>query len=269
MALKTRDFARADGYLKEALESQPDNVDLRALYTYFLVESNQVKFARDFVTVTLNKHDKSDVYGMCAYGSLVYTQARENKQSGAEAAHDRNVKFLRAAECFDKALQLDAHCTFAAQGIAIALAENVLAGTPAGLATTQANGQAEAALRIKNTRDALSILIKVRESLSDASVYINLGHCHYARDEFERAIENVRFTLVRGRTGSLFAGSTRPRPNGSTTTATCPSCSTSPGPGSKRRSRTRASPPCRAPSRTLRRPKPLRPPILPSRSTSL
>ncbi|KAI8968077.1 hypothetical protein BD414DRAFT_541515 [Trametes punicea] len=41
-----------------------------------------------------------------------------------------------------------------------------------------------------NSREALDIFAKVRESINDGSVYTNMGHCYYARDEFDRAIES-------------------------------------------------------------------------------
>jgi len=53
------------------------------------------------------------------------------------------------------------------------------------------SGTEEAQKRIKNTRDALDVFAKVRESINDGSVYFNMGHCYYARDEFDRAIESV------------------------------------------------------------------------------
>lgn len=56
------------------------------------------------------------------------------------------------------------------------------------------------------SRDALDIFGKVRESLQfmtgtgedggAGGVYLNMGHCYYARDEFDRAVECVSFHLV-------------------------------------------------------------------------
>lgn len=44
--------------------------------------------------------------------------------------------------------------------------------------------------------DALEVFSKVRESMNDASVYVNIGHAHYARDEYDRAIESVRVIFL-------------------------------------------------------------------------
>jgi len=191
MYLAEKNFDKTNALLKEALTSQTGNSELRALYTYFLIESNQIKQARDFTVATLKDHDKSDVYALCASGALLYTQARENKAIGPEASLDRASKFFRSTEFFEKALQLDPQCAFAAQGLAIALAEHVI--SPSNVNAPGSNGAFApdaSIVRAKNLRDSITILTKVREALNDGSVYVNLGHCHYLRDEFDRAIEN-------------------------------------------------------------------------------
>ncbi|GAA5985401.1 hypothetical protein JCM11641_000144 [Rhodosporidiobolus odoratus] len=192
----------AHNLLKEALTSAPSSAELRALYTYFLVETGQPKLARDFARSTIKEVSRHDLYALCASGALSYHEARENKSQGKDAARDRSAKFTRAAEFFDKALQLHPQCAFAAQGLAIALAEGALGNGPNEAAASNGNappGQAgqtqqqpltEHQARLKNARDALAILTKVKESVNEASVYVNIGHCHFARDEYEKAIEN-------------------------------------------------------------------------------
>jgi len=176
----------ADQLLKEALTALPASAELRALYTFFLVETSQSRAARDFARATLKEHNKHDLYALCAVGMLQYLDARELK--GHE--RDRNDKFARAAEFYDKALSLQPTCAFAAHGLAISIAENTI-GTGAEPVAGQTAGQADAAGKAKNSRDALTVLMKVKESVNDASVYINLGHVHFIRDEFDRAIESV------------------------------------------------------------------------------
>ncbi|CAH7669197.1 hypothetical protein PPACK8108_LOCUS3777, partial [Phakopsora pachyrhizi] len=94
MYLSERNFNKTNSLLKEALTLQTGNGELRALYTYFLIESNQLKQACDFAVATLKDHDKQDIYALCASGTLLYTQARESKQQGPEAAFDRASKFF-------------------------------------------------------------------------------------------------------------------------------------------------------------------------------
>lgn len=176
----------ADQLLKEALTAFPASAELRALYTFFLVETAQSRAARDFARATLKEHNKHDLYALCAVGMLQYLDARELK--GNE--RDRNDKFARAAEFYDKALSLQPTCAFAAHGLAVSIAENTI-GTGAEAVAGQTAGQVEASGRARNSRDALTVLMKVKESVNDASVYINLGHVHFIRDEFDRAIESV------------------------------------------------------------------------------
>ncbi|KAF8513907.1 RNA polymerase II-associated protein [Hysterangium stoloniferum] len=170
--------------LKQALASQSGNLNLRAFYTFFLLQTHLYKPAKDFAFATLKDHDKHDIYTLCAAGFIIYTQARESRDPSADGQKQRRQGFVRAAELYEKALSLDPMCAVAAQGLAIVVAEDALGPNAAG-------GQYEdAGQRAKNAREALDVFAKVRESVTDGSVYANMGHCHYARDEFERAIES-------------------------------------------------------------------------------
>jgi len=174
--------------LKQAMASQNGNLNLRAFYTYFLIQSNLPKPAKDFVFATLKDHDKHDVYSLCAAGWIQYNQSRESRDTSPKALEERRRGFQRSAEFYDKALMLDPLCAVAAQGLAIVTAEDALGSFGGGPATTSAD---DAQKRMRNARDALDIFAKIRESLPDGSVYLNMGHCYYARDEFDRAIESV------------------------------------------------------------------------------
>lgn len=253
--------------IKQALTSQPSNAELRALYTYFLVETGQLKLAREFAKSTLKELSRHDVYALCASGALYYIDARENKNPSKEAQKDRTAKYTRSAEYFDKALQISPQCAFAAQGLAIGLAEGALGNGPldaAATATTAgANGSQAAAApltehqaRLRNARDALSILTRVKESLNEASVYINIGHCHFARDEYDRAIENVScpppFETTLNLTAVRADASTRWRRSGTSRTRARPCCGTSRGRATTRPSGSKALPTCAARSRSVR-----------------
>jgi len=125
----------------------------------------------------------------------MYHQARESRDTSSKGMEERKRNFTRSAEFYEKALQLDPQCAFAAQGLAIITAEDAL-GTLSG--QPQASGPDEVTKRMKYLREALDIFIKVRESINDGSVYVNMGHCYYSRDEFDRAIESVSlFVLLR------------------------------------------------------------------------
>ncbi|OJA11248.1 hypothetical protein AZE42_09541 [Rhizopogon vesiculosus] len=184
----------AHDLLKQAMASQNGNLNLRAFYTYFLIQSNFPKPAKDFVFATLKDHDKHDVYSLCAAGWIQYHQSRESRDPSPKALEERRRGFQRSAEFYDKALQLDPLCAVAAQGLAIVTAEDALGSFGGGPNTSSAD---DAQKRMRNARDALDIFAKIRESLPDGSVYLNMGHCYYARDEFDRAIESYETASVR------------------------------------------------------------------------
>ncbi|KAJ6594521.1 RNA polymerase II-associated protein [Mycena capillaripes] len=181
--------------LKQALVAQNSNLNVRAFYTYFLIQANLPKPAKDFVFATLKDHDKHDVYSLCAAAWIIYQQSRESRDTSSKGMEERRRGFQRSAEFYEKALQLDPLCAFAAQGLAIVTAEDAL-GALSG-ATTPGPNVDEAQMRLKNAREALDVFAKVRESMNDGSVYFNMGHCYYARDEFDRAIESYETASTR------------------------------------------------------------------------
>ncbi|KAJ3576752.1 hypothetical protein NP233_g216 [Leucocoprinus birnbaumii] len=174
--------------IKQCLTSQNSNLNIRAFYTYFLIQTNSIKIAKDFVFSTLKDFDKYDTYSLCAAGWIQYHQSRESRDNSQDGVKERKRGFQRSAEFYEKALQLDPQCAFAAQGLAIVTAEDAL-GTLGGALPGSAPAD-EGLKRVKNAREALDIFAKVRESKDDGSVYFNMGHCHYACDEFDRAIES-------------------------------------------------------------------------------
>ncbi|KAF8229067.1 RNA polymerase II-associated protein [Tricholoma matsutake] len=181
--------------LKQCLASQNNNLNLRAFYTYFLIQTNLPKPAKDFVFATLKDHDKHDIYSLCAAGWIMYHQSRESRDTTSKGLEERRRGFQRSAEFYEKALHLDPLCAFAAQGLAIVTAEDAL--DTFGGAMQPTSGIEETQKRFKNAREALDIFAKVRESINDGSVYLNMGHCHYARDEFDRAIESYETASTR------------------------------------------------------------------------
>ncbi|EMD33781.1 hypothetical protein CERSUDRAFT_117863 [Gelatoporia subvermispora B] len=177
----------AHDLIKQSLVSQKSDLNIRAFYTHFLIQSGTPKPAKDFVFSTLKDHDKHDLYALCAAGWIQYHQARESRDSSPPGVQERKRGFQRSAEFYEKALHLDPMCAVAAQGLAIVTAEDALGNLGGSLGPM---GPDEAQKRIKDARDALDIFAKVRESINDGSVYANMGHCYYARDEFDRAIES-------------------------------------------------------------------------------
>ena len=128
------------------------------------------------------------MFSTCAAAWLHYQLARENRDGSPRGIEERRKNFKRSAEFYERALQYDPTCAVAAQGLAIVIAEDALGNLGGSLGPPAPD---EAQKRIKNAREALDIFAKVRESLDDGSVYANMGHCYYASDEYDRAIESV------------------------------------------------------------------------------
>jgi RNA polymerase-associated protein CTR9 len=196
MLLKTHRHGDAQELLKSALTAEPGNLEVRAAYTNVVLRSGNLKNANDFVFATLKDHAKHDLYALCAAANIHYTQARESRDQTPPGIQERKKGFQRAAEFYEKALSIDTRCAVAAQGLAIVTAEDAL-GTLGG-ALPPGPSPEDSARRVSNAREALDVLGKVRECIDDGSVYVNMGHCYYARDEFDRAIESVCDTAFFG-----------------------------------------------------------------------
>jgi hypothetical protein len=70
------------------------------------------------------KYERNDPFTFCALGWLHFTLGREAKSSSELA--ERPKQYLRSAEAYERALTLDPKSAVAAQGLAIALAEDTL-----------------------------------------------------------------------------------------------------------------------------------------------
>lgn len=168
--------------LKECLRADETNITLRSSYTYFLISIGSYKEALAFTSATL-KHERNDPFTFCALGWLHFTLGREAKSS-AEVA-ERPKQYLRSAEAYERALTLDPRSAMAAQGLAIALAEDTL--SPPG----SVNAADEGKLRQKLASQALGIFSRINDCLLDGSGNINMGHCHFTRGDEEKAIQAV------------------------------------------------------------------------------
>lgn len=186
----------AHDILKQALSTQNNNLNLRAFYTHFLIHIGSAKVAKEFVFTTLKDSDRHDVYSLCSSAWIIYQQARESRDTSQKGVDERKKNFQRAADFYEKALQLDPTCAFAAQGLAIVTAEDALGTMNGALSRTPAPDESQR--RLQNAHEALDIFLKVRESINDGGVYFNIGHCYYGRDEFDRAIESVSDPSVDG-----------------------------------------------------------------------
>ncbi|KAG7290953.1 hypothetical protein NEMBOFW57_000959 [Staphylotrichum longicolle] len=161
-------------------QENSSDLEVRALYGWFLGKVTSKKrpanIAEDpeqrHYKHTLQNYDKHDRYALVGMGNLHLMSAREMRRETEQDKQKRSAAYNRAVEFFDKALQLDPKNAYAAQGIAIALVEDK-----------------------KDYKNALQIFIKVRETIQDAHIYVNLGHIYGELRQFSKAIESYEIAL--------------------------------------------------------------------------
>jgi RNA polymerase-associated protein CTR9 len=165
--------------LRELFDRDPANLDVRALYGWFLnrTKKRTPQFAED-AEQRHNKHtlvdyDKHDTYVFTSMGNICLSIAREMRRD--EDRDRRRKTYERAVEFFERALGFDGRNAYAAQGIAIALAEDR-----------------------RDLSTAVQILTSVRETMRDGTVHLNLGHAFTELKQFTRAIEHYEAALAPG-----------------------------------------------------------------------
>jgi RNA polymerase-associated protein CTR9 len=164
--------------MQELYDGESDNLDIRVIYGWFLNRSKRrtTDFAAD-AEQRLNKHtliqfDRNDPYLLTSMGNICLSIARELR--GEKDKERRSSTYQKALEFFDAALRHDPLNAYAAQGLAITVAEHK-----------------------KDLPTALQILSNVRETMRDATVYMNLGHVFAELKQFARAIENYETALAK------------------------------------------------------------------------
>lgn len=159
-------------------EADSSNMEVRALYGWYIRKAKKktTNIAEDqeqrHYKHSLQNHDKHDGYSLTGMGNLYLATAREMPRNNDQEKEKRKRMYERAIEFFDKAIQLDPNNAYAAQGVGIAMVEDK-----------------------KDYATALQIFTKVKESIKDASVHINLGHINCELKQYSRCIENVRISL--------------------------------------------------------------------------
>ncbi|KAH7343980.1 hypothetical protein B0J17DRAFT_644869 [Rhizoctonia solani] len=159
--LSTGRTSDAAALVKQASHTHSKDLNVRAFASYFALSSEPVP-VQDAPWIN-------------------YHMARENRSMPEP---DRRKRYKNAIDLYKQALTNDPTCAVAAQGLAIMIAEDVM-----GSAVISGQPQEEARQREANLRDALGIFTRVRESIVDGSVYCNMGHCYFLREEYDRALE--------------------------------------------------------------------------------
>ena len=155
-------------------EADSTNLEVRALFGWYLSKSKKrtANIAEDqeqrHYKHTLLHYDKHDRYSLTGMGNLYLTTAREMRRDTDLDKDKRRKMYEKAVEFYDKALQLDPRNAYAAQGIGIALVEDR-----------------------KDLVTAVQVFSRVRDTVRDANVFINLGHVFAELKQYSRSIESV------------------------------------------------------------------------------
>lgn len=169
--------------VSQLFKDSSNDLEVRALFGWYLGRVHSRKrgnLAEDpelrHYKHTLQSYDKHDRYALIGMGNLYLITAREMRRDTEQEKLKRSNMYTKAVEFFEKALQLDPKNAYAAQGIAIALVEDK-----------------------KDFKNALSIFIKVRETVKDPSIYVNLGHIFAELRQYSKAIEHYEAALSKDR----------------------------------------------------------------------
>jgi RNA polymerase-associated protein CTR9 len=179
IALNT-DPAAGAASMKQLIESDPGNLEIRSLYGWFINKTKKRTLALNedaeqrHYKHTLQTYDKHDLYSLTGMGNLHLAVAREMPRATDQEKDKRSGVYRRAVEFFDKVLALDPRNAYAAQGMGIALVEDR-----------------------KDSQNSIQIFSRARESIKDYSVHLNLGHVFVDVKQFGRSIENYEIALAR------------------------------------------------------------------------
>lgn len=161
--------------VNKLLEEETSDLQVRSFYGWYIKrfgKRNGLKGSKDMETdhhkETLTKYTSHDCYALVSLANVYLSLARELKDQSKKDQY-----YGRAAQLYHKVLDIDSKNVYAAQGIAIILAEK------------------------KQTGLALEFFRKVRDSLNDITVYLNLGHCLVEAKQFAKAIESYQLALTR------------------------------------------------------------------------
>ncbi|KAK6460619.1 protein required for normal CLN1 and CLN2 G1 cyclin expression [Scheffersomyces coipomensis] len=172
-----------DKYTKEEIKTEIDNLlevsasdlEIRSFYGWFVKSfGKKVGLKPEADTNhqkdTLVKYDSHDSYALLSLANIYCIMARDAKSN--QTSDDKKKKYyVRAIELFAKVLSVDPKNVYAAQGLAITYIEN------------------------KEPEKGLEILRKIRDSLTDISIYLNLGHALIETKDFGKAIESYEIAL--------------------------------------------------------------------------
>lgn len=206
----------ANTRFKEALSSDPGDLSVRAEYMRFLAgaypanrhpawaalkdsaaqlflgaDAGKAVFGSASVARRAADEARHDAYILGTLG-WAYYQLGVHAMPGPNQRAERAKCMLRAADLFDKALAANPQNVFAAQGLAILVADDALGDPHAAPDVMEARRRTAA-------EDAAALLGKLREVRDDASVYVCQGHAFMLCGAWDRAAHVYELALTRYR----------------------------------------------------------------------
>lgn len=160
-------FQDEDEIMKNLLNDNTSNLEVRSFYSWYLKTlRGDTNLETENDKETLVKYDSHDLYALVSLGNLYCSIAQESKKGNSSKDHEKSKQsYVKAIQLFQKVLQIDPLNIFAAQGIAITFAEN------------------------KRMGPALEALRKIRDSIKNEDIHINLANCLLEMNEYAKAIE--------------------------------------------------------------------------------
>lgn len=174
--LNNKDHASIAVDMEELAKSAAfDDLDVRAFYGWYLKEvggkdseAKETQHSKE----TLTKYDSHDSFALLSLANLYYVLGKEAKRSSNHKEQDKAKEhFLKGIQLYQKVLQVDPFNVFAAQGVAIMFAENKRLGV------------------------GLEIFRKVKDTLDNEDVHLNIANCLLEMHDYVKAIENYEYFL--------------------------------------------------------------------------
>lgn len=162
--------------IKALLSENASDMEVRSFYGWYIKTfGKKIGMKSDEESThqkeTLVDFDSHDSYALISLANIYCIMAKDLK--GSKEDEKRRKYFIRAIELYTKVLSIDPKNVFAAQGLGIVYIEN------------------------KEQAKGLDILRKIRDSLNDISVYLNLGHVLTELKQYSKAIESYEIALAR------------------------------------------------------------------------
>ncbi|OZJ04482.1 hypothetical protein BZG36_02674 [Bifiguratus adelaidae] len=169
-------------HFKEVFDTCAQNTDAWILIGITQASQNEIRDSRKSLEKVLKDCDRNDIYALVALGNHHLNVARDLKRDDQKQQRDQSYRL--AVEFYDKVLRKDPNNVFAANGIAIAIAQKGM---------------------LQEAKDYFS---QIREAAGKVpAVSVNLAHIYTELGQYRHAIvlyENVSKRFYEGKDANLL-----------------------------------------------------------------